>query len=413
VDQYLQNNILQKVSKSSSYPNITIKHANMPKMTFAKVFANVYANIFIILMFFIFAHFGKIQIEFKSLLVFILITSYIDSKIHEISRELPYALIARWDYLEPFLEKLQTTVPSPLTLPKTEYAKELTNPISIEFKDIVYRKEEIERELLQIKDLEIKLKQGLYVVAGDSGEGKSLFMSIIGSEIFPTSGKIQILDKQGQYYDLNKMYYWKLRDLINYVWVSKIDFIGTSPVKLFRTRLLKDESSEFFNALTIKYCELDTAVHERNEDFILNNIQDPQNEEQINIDSCVKKILDDFLIRSGLFRENELHVLDTEIQNLSGGQQARLLTAYYLTGPTPVVLLDEGLERTTKGFEEGVQYTRERLIKFISYVVNNSDKTVFLLVQGGKEEESQIKESLQNKYLGTFMVKDGVVNLHS
>ena len=50
VDQYLQNNILQKVSKSSSYPNITIKHANMPKMTFAKVFANVYANIFIILM---------------------------------------------------------------------------------------------------------------------------------------------------------------------------------------------------------------------------------------------------------------------------------------------------------------------------------------------------------------------------
>ena len=71
------------------------------------------------------------------------------------------------------------------------------------------------------------------------------------------------------------------------------------------------------------------------------------------------------------------------------------------------------MERTTKGFEEGVQYTRERLIKFISYVVNNSDKTVFLLVQGGKEEESQIKESLQNKYLGTFMVKDGVVNLHS
>jgi hypothetical protein len=210
-------------------------------------------------------------------------------------------------------------------------------------------------------------------------------------------------------YDISKMHYWKLKSLVNYVWVTKVDFLGITPIQLFRPRMLETGSSELFRALFEKHHSCDNTLLDKNMDFIMNNIKKHHSDEENQIDLCVRDVLDDLLIQSGLFRENESHILNSQIQELSGGQQARLLTSYYLTGPEPVILLDEGLERTTSGFEKDIEYTRERLIKFISYVMKNTDKTVFLLVQGGRDEEKQIESELGERYLGTIMVKNGNV----
>jgi len=82
--------------------------------------------------------------------------------------------------------------------------------------------------------------------------------------------------------------------------------------------------------------------------FIFDTVVDARTMDENIIDNRVKILLDGYLFESGLFKESEDHILTTPISDLSGGQQARVLTAYALSGVEQIVLLDEALERTTQ-----------------------------------------------------------------
>jgi ABC-type phosphate transport system ATPase subunit len=127
-------------------------------------------------------------------------------------------------------------------------------------------------------------------------------------------------------------------------------------------------------------------------------------------DLYLKNLLNRTLFESGLFRESEDHIMTTNIEALSGGQQARLLTAYYLTGPEQVVILDEGLERTTQRFSTSGVYTRERLIRFIGNIAESSGKTILLIVQGGSNEQQLVHKFAGDYYLGCLKISNKSVS---
>jgi ABC-type Mn2+/Zn2+ transport system ATPase subunit len=339
-------------------------------------------------------------------------TTVIQAQIQIFIWNVPELTTEKFELLRPLNYALKNTVPTPYTQPTKRKIPLDENFESLQITDLTYKKKT--KVLINIPKLEIQLNKGLYTLIGDSGEGKSIFLSLLGNKLLPTTGELTLKRKQ-ENYTYSKLGYWNLNKIINYIWVTKETFENTTPLQIFKLRFL--ESSQLFKDI-IKKTTPDTDLKlliEKNKDFVKNTTSSVYTQQEECIQDILENSLDKLLFKTKLFKENERHILNTSISKLSGGQQARVITAFYLTARQQFLLLDEGLERTTKSFHntKDYLYTRERLISFFSYITKHSQKTIILVVQGGDKELQTIKNNLRDLHLGTLEIHKGNLSLNS
>ena len=392
------------------------------KMSIVKSFANTQYLIISLLFLSTYSFINKGQ----NISIFIVIISFVDPIMNLIFiwlRFWPDVLISKRRVLHPIAKLLNSAIPTPISQPSHTTFKSL-NIDNIAINNLKHYFPDSPNPVLEFPKLIINTTNGIYTVTGDSGQGKSVFLNILGNEIFPTEGTISIIT-DNSVINYNDIGYWNLRDTIRYVWVSNVEITGTNAVKLFRTYLDPKHKESYFNKLVsqsdIKGTLNKLLTNEEIIDFVNNPLIEATTSDQILIDKIVKDTLIELLFKSQLFRENESHILDLDISKLSGGQHARLITAFYLVSQLKIVLLDESLERTTKDSSHTLSfrtdsrgiYTRERMIKFIGDISKVNNQTVLLLVQGGKEEIEMIKKASGNCYLGNIVIgnkKASIIN---
>lgn len=372
------------------------------KMAFVKASANV-DNILLTLLF-VFSYtriYGG-----KEIAMLIVIINFIDPILNYLLTLLqcwPKVISMKKDVLYPIINTLRTKVPSPLTQPKSNLKKD-SKIKSILLSNIRHRFPDSNDFILDLPEIELFTNGGIYTVTGDSGQGKSIFLNILGNELFPIDGQVSLKFGE-QSVSYNQIGYWKLRNLIRYIWISNIEFPTITTLQLFRTCLADSRNCYFTNVFNgnpdNKHIKK-LLSQKSNLSYVSNPLLTPTNNDQHYIDEFTYKLLVKILIDSGLFREEEKHIINLEIDKLSGGQHARLITAFYLVSPLQIVLLDESLERTTKDSSHSkncktnsngnVIYTRDRMINFIGEIIQESKQTVFLLIQGEDAELLQIKK---------------------
>lgn len=386
-----------------------------------KVFVNVYGSVFVLCGLLLFRD-GILSTWVNSVFLLYSVVRSIKNTMFYVINELPRAIAVKKKKIGPIINVISHLVPSPINQPG-QVSMEYVRFKEIVIEDVTLKSESSEL-LLNIPSYRFDLSPGLYIVAGDSGKGKSLFLNIIGNKRFPTSGKVSLAGESGKLYEYGDLGYWNVLNVVNYVWIAQKNFANTTAVRLFRSLLYDGEGSMYFDELVKKSGtngmesgSISKLLSSVNRNFLLDTLAEPGTREEEAVDVVVKKALDSLLFDTNLFREDERHVLTSDVSVLSGGQQARLYTALFLMKSQQVVLLDEGLERTTLGIKgcsgNGISYefTRDRMISFIAGVLKKSDKTVFLLSQGGSEEIEKIKTVVKDKHLGTILVDEGNITL--
>ncbi len=365
-----------KIHKYKQFP-LLIKHYNrlkkyFNKLLFIKGFLNVYHQFYIligILLIFI----SNNRLIVLHVITLKMLLDNLDNSVFEKFRNMPQSHSLQTNIIRPMLNDIKSTVPSPLSIPNKKIIKS-PKIKAIDIKNLRFVPKDINQEILKIKRLNIKINKGLYLITGDSGEGKSVFMNLLANIRFQTEGTINLIDRNNKSWNYNSLGYWNYREIIKYIWISRENYSKITIKKLFSQIINEGYISDFFN------------------DFFKKG-----------------NTIKDLLFKTNLFRKNELHILNSDVGMLSGGQQARAFTALHLVTKPQIILIDESLERTTMKFSDSEVLTRERLIKFITYIVKNSDKTVFLLIQGGKDEEELVKNELGRFYLGKLHFRNNRV----
>lgn len=427
IKQTFANNFTQQSTQNPIPISNKCQHTLLFRMTINKIAANSYSYIFILILLLLLLHQNP-YLSIVTVLAINLMIQILTMKLYFLLKQLPRSLAVQKNILNPLLKEVATKVPSPITQPGTiDQNKDFTIKELILDKTQYTPPDQINQKEPKITiNLTIPIKAGLYTITGDSGEGKSLSLSLIGNLIFPTKGQIWLKTDKHQKINYSDLGYWSIYQKIVYAWITEKQFTNTTPIKLFRSRLLSQEQNHYFAELMAKH-DLDGLCTQANlakyKNFLLNSVIKTKTPTQEQFDQLVRRILQDLLFKTKLFRSDEKHILTTSVEKLSGGQQARLLTALFLTGPQQLVMLDEGLERTTQNFNDYQDnsaenhnrkshlYTRDRLIQFICSMVKKSNKTVMLLIQGGSEELNQVKKELGKYYLGDLQTRNAHLEL--
>lgn len=395
----LQDISFDKISKHS------LKNPQIGKMTTIKVIANVYANAFFVFLIVMIILTTRTYPEFVTVLGISLLLHALDSRVLFLWRQLPEATYALEEVIKPLIKLQAEKIPTPLSTHGTDVI-DYKQVINLRLEDVKVEDPNTKKLILEAKNLAVPIKKGLYLITGDSGEGKSTLMSVVGRTDFVSSGKI-FFDVNGKESNFDDLDFETFRKWVDYVWVTEKRFDRTSPLKLLRLLVPEQAHNQNFDELF----RFDIDLSKVQQDYFLNSVRSAENPAEQAVEDILQARFLTWFEETGLFRSNENHILDLDFSKLSGGQTARFLTALFLLKNSRILLIDEGLERTTKGYEDGVIYTRDRLINFISHCVGRLDKCLFLMIQGGADEVAQIKNSLGEYYLGNIIVKDGIPTL--